>query len=530
MQSPDVAIVRPWNPSAAPAGALIEDSLGVGYLLSSLRAAHFSATVVDAFIFGFDAEQTVDCILELDPVVVAISLHSFADYQPFKTIIERLAREAPDIMLVVGGEQATFTAEQLMEEFAALDAVVRGEGEITLPKIVATVLGKETMKEIKGAIVRSENGELLDGGFRESVGDLDELPWPHKDVVSLALQENKPVAVSLLTGRGCTHKCTFCTANTFLRLAGGKVWRRRRPDKVADEFEWLARKWAGKHSVHPMIQFQDVIFLGTSTQAKKWAEEFVSELEQRNLSTPFYFMARAEAILANEALMPRLAKVGLASVEVGIECGVDRILQLYNKRNSSARSLDAITILQDNNICYDASGYIMFDPRATLDELRENARYLFQLGHATWDRYVTRLQVFPGTELRNQLIENGLFDKNAQPDDVYAYRYEHAKSVELLQYIWMYGTPVSHLDALIHEARNLRTAMLRSGQAGHTSLSAVIEGAERLFCDHFLGLADLVEQGRAEDEFQQVMEEFYVRVHTASDALWQQITSNKLAA
>jgi anaerobic magnesium-protoporphyrin IX monomethyl ester cyclase len=104
---------------------------------------------------------------------------------------------------------------------------------------------------------------------------------------------------------------------------------------VVDEIERLATTYLNNHLVHPVIQFQDVIFLGTLTASRRWATEFVEEMEWRQLAVPFYCMSRADAILASQALLPRLVGIGLWSIEMGIESGVDRILKRYDKQNSS---------------------------------------------------------------------------------------------------------------------------------------------------------------------------------------------------
>ena len=78
---------------------------------------------------------------------------------------------------------------------------------------------------------------------------------------------------------------------------------------------------------------------------------------------------------------------------MGIEAGVDRILGLYNKLNSSDDNQRAVSLMRKLGITFDASGYIMFDPRMTLDELRQNARHLSRFGASTWDFFVTRLMI-----------------------------------------------------------------------------------------------------------------------------------------
>lgn len=514
----DVVLVRPWARSAVPEGSLVEDALAVGYLASSLRAAGISVAVVDAFTLGLDDVALARCAAALEPALVGVSLHSFADYKHTVAVAEELARSCPGAYRLIGGEHATFLAREILTEHPVIDAVVMGEGERTVVELARNVLAGERHGRVSGAVTRDAGGGLADGGMRSPVGDLDELPRPSKDLVELAIAAGRPVAVSLLTGRGCTHKCTFCTANTYLRMGTGVVWRRRRPAAVAEEFAELVEAYAGRPGVHPMIQFQDVIFLGASKRARAWVEAFVSELERRSLRVPYYVMARAEAIIANAPLLPRLAASGLASVEVGIESGVDRILQLYNKRNSADRNHAAIRLLQEHGICYDASGFIMFDPRIRLAELRVNAAYLHDLGHATWDRYVTKLQVFPGTAIRPQLVDEGLFEDDAALDDVYAYRYLDERMAALAAHVWMYDEGVRAFDNTIHHARSIATApALEAGSRAH--LRGLITAAQEIYRDHFLALVDLAEAGELHRRFEWCTALFIARVEVARAAL-----------
>jgi hypothetical protein len=499
---PDVVLVRPWARSAVPVNALVEDSLGVGYLLAVLRRAGYTAAAVDAFTWGFDDNQLVQCIVEMQPKIVGIALHSFADFKHVVRITEEFARLLPTAYRILGGEHATFLAREILERHASVDAVVVGEGDATLPELVGRVIGGDRHPVILGAMTRAADGSLQDGGFRPAIEDLDQLPLPAKDLVEAAVRIGKPVALSILTGRGCTHKCTFCTANTFLRLGGGVVWRRRDPVAVVDEMEGLSHRYGSAQMVHPMIQFQDVIFLGTSPSAKTWAEQFVEELERRSIRIPYYIMSRAEAILANAPLLPRLACSGLSSVEIGIESGVDRILQAYSKMNSAARTEEAISLLREHLVCYDASGFIMFDPRITLSELRVNAHFLRRLGHATWDRYVTRLQIFPGTAIKRQLIEEGLYRDDGSLDNVYMYAFQDPRVAEVAEHAWMYDQIIQDLDGAIHGARAAVADGIRSGQ-DVSELQRMLDLSQDIYSEYFNALVDFAEQGHLKLRFEE---------------------------
>jgi radical SAM superfamily enzyme YgiQ (UPF0313 family) len=519
MSSLDVLLVKPWAPSAVPPDALVEDSLGVGYLAASLRQGGYSVAVLDAFTFQFDDEDIVRCILELSPKVLGISLHSFADYKHCVAISDKVAGAKPEIYRVLGGEHATFLARPILEKHPSVDAVVMGEGEETIKEIVSRVVSGQGVNQIAGAVTRSRDGSILDGGLRAALEDLDALPLPEKDIVETAILVGKPVALSLLTGRGCTHKCTFCTAHTYLRLGGGVVWRRRDPKAVVDEMESLVYRYSGRSGVHEMVQFQDVIFLGTSTAALEWTSRFLDELEGHGLTAPYYLMARAEAIIANVEHLPRLARSGLSSVEIGIESGVDRILQAYNKQNSVDRTIEAIQVLRSNGICYDASGFIMFDPRMKLDDVRTNALYLKQIDHATWDRYITKLQVFPGTAIRPQLIEEGLFDSDAGLDDVYAYCFEDPRVGIMASTVWFYSDSIRYLDNLMRSAKSILSKRKRLKNNVADGLQEALDLAQNVYCNYFLTLVDLVERDVLSVHFEEQVQLFLAQVNLTLETL-----------
>jgi anaerobic magnesium-protoporphyrin IX monomethyl ester cyclase len=503
---PDVVLVRPRDYGAVPPGAPVQDALGVGYLAAYLRAEGYSVRVLDAHALDLDNNGLVACVIQLNPRLMGLSLHSFADYGHCVAISRGVRAALPDIYCVWGGEHATFHAQNILEQHWEVDAVAMGEGEATLASLLAEIpyerpQGEERLRldaPVAGALARGKGNALLHGGFRASIEDLDTLPEPHKDIVEMALGAGQPVSVSVLTGRGCTHRCRFCTAHDFLRLGGGRVWRRRAPNSVVDEIERLATTYLNNDLVHPVIQFQDVIFLGTSTASKRWATEFVEEMERRRLVVPFYCMSRADAILANQALLPRLVGIGLWSIEMGIESGVDRILKRYDKQNSSGVNSEAIELMRAYGITYDASGFIMFDPSMNVSELRANALYLRDFGAATWDFFVTRLQLYPGTELREEMIQKGLFSGAHEIGKTSGYSFEDPLVERVARFTTYYDPCIRELDLILRDAK-AEAALARRG--GFPCRSEIVRGIELIhsvYCSHLLGLIDAVVENAPE--------------------------------
>jgi hypothetical protein len=279
------------------------------------------------------------------------------------------------------------------------------------------------------------------------------------------------------------------------------VWRRRAPNSVVDELERLTTTYLKRDLVHPVIQFQDVIFLGTSTASRRWATEFVEEMERRRLVVPFYCMSRADAILANRALLPRLVGIGLWSIEMGIESGVDRILKRYDKQNSSADNIEAIELMRAYGITYDASGFIMFDPSMNLAELRVNALYLRDFGAATWDFFVTRLQLYPGTELREEMIQKGLFSGVHEIGKTSGYRFEDPLVGRVAQFTTYYDPRIRELDLALRDAKAEAALAQRRGVPCRSEIARGIELIHSTYCSHLLGLIDAV----AEDVPEQII-------------------------
>lgn len=515
---PDVALVRPRDLGSVPPGAPVQDPLGVGYLAAALRKDGFEVVVLDAHALDLDDDALAAGLARLDPRVVGLSLHSFADYSHCAAISKAYRALGGRGLLVWGGEHATYHAERILRQHEEVDAVALGEGEATFVELTARAQGR-TAGALAGAVTRAADGTPQHGGSRPAIADLDALPTPHKDIVEMALLAGKRVSLSVLSGRGCTHNCRFCTAHDFLRLGGGNVWRRRSPKAVADEVEDLARRYLHHPSVHPVIQFQDVIFLGTSRAARRWVSEYLDEIERRDLRAPFYCMARADAIIANETLLPRLVSAGLWSVEMGIESGVDRILQSYNKLNAAADNELAVTLLRRYGITFDASGFMMFDPRMTLDELRQNAHYLARFGAATWDFFVTRLQLYPGTALREEMIEKGSFVDVEDIGCTSGYRFDDPVVGLVAEHAFYYDLSIRRLDLSLRDAKAALALRKRSGEAGDDALEAAVTLVHETYCDQLLTLADEAEAGTLPARFPELVERFLARVRVLTGLL-----------
>lgn len=106
-------------------------------------------------------------------------------------------------------------------------------------------------------------------------------------------------------------------------------------------------------------------------------------------------------------LVELLHRAGLEKVLVGIEGGSDDELQRWKKRSSSQNNELIIDLLRSHHL-YVAFGFISFHPNSTIETVRDNHRFLRKyMGH-NFRRFTTRLELYPGAEVVEQLREEGL--------------------------------------------------------------------------------------------------------------------------
>lgn len=129
--------------------------------------------------------------------------------------------------------------------------------------------------------------------------------------------------------------------------------------------------------------------------------------------------ARPEAV--DYDLFKELKEAGTVDCLVGVESGVDRILKLFNKGATVSRNRRAIEILRSLDISLNL-GFIMFDPRMTFDELRENYRFLLETGVVTVDSLRSWLWPLFGTPVVEQLRAAGLVVEEMLGDVIYRFQ------------------------------------------------------------------------------------------------------------
>jgi radical SAM superfamily enzyme YgiQ (UPF0313 family) len=222
----------------------------------------------------------------------------------------------PDIVTVGGGVFFSLVAEESMKMCGSLDFIVAGEGEYTLRELVREVRkNKPCFRNIKGLVFR-EGDAIVRTPPRPEIENLDTLPFPAYELAPVekmesyfgvkSHQKGKTDYMMMITSRGCSWHCTFCTQ---WKLYGTK-WRAFSAKRVADEIEFLNSKYNKTTFV-----FGDNNF----NQDPRRIADLADEIIRRDINIKYSVTTRIDLLLRDRDILDKMVDSGLLQVTLGMD-------------------------------------------------------------------------------------------------------------------------------------------------------------------------------------------------------------------
>jgi len=366
--------------------------LGLLYIGAVLGREGFEIRIFDPLP---SHDEDIQRIIDFRPDVIGVGILT-TYVNRAKHIISALKKNLKSSSLIVGGIHSTALPEETLDFFEA-DFVVIGEGEITMKELCLRIIRKESIEGVKGIAYR-KGGAIIKTPPREPISNLDELPFPARDLIEFRKYLFPPGVIrgywserctSVMTSRGCPFQCIWCGTQTIF---GHKV-RRRSIDNVIKEIELLQRNY-GIDS----IWFVDDTF----TLDKKWVLEFCNRLLEKRINLKWGCQAHVTTI--DEEMLTRMKNSGLVQVDFGVESGSEKVLAAIKKCSTEQAIRRAFAITRKIGIRRMAT-FIFGSP----EEKEEDIQKTFTLAKEIKPDFVSSffLTPFPGTELMEMAKDKG---------------------------------------------------------------------------------------------------------------------------
>jgi anaerobic magnesium-protoporphyrin IX monomethyl ester cyclase len=355
--------------------------IGLGYLAAVLEEDGYDVTVIDCPAQEMDLKQLKTKLASINPDVIGIT--SMTPTIQSALLSASAAKGAcPDAMVVLGGPHATFMDEQVLNEEAAVDVVVRGEGEETLLELAKTASNPKSLNNIQGITFRN-NGHTVRTPTRPFIKNLDELPRPaykHFPLEKYRLFGRRMLPI--MTSRGCPSQCSFCTTARMF----GKAFRARSPKNIVDELEWL-------RDVHGADAFS--FYDDTFTLDKKRALKICEEIRSREIGLPWDCQTRVSVV--SEEILRQMREANCQQVFFGVESGCQKILDAVHKGTTVEQNEKAIRLAKAAGLFVSISVMVGY-PGETKEMLQETVDLIRRAEPD--DVYICVATPYPGTELR----------------------------------------------------------------------------------------------------------------------------------
>ena len=267
-----------------------------------------------------------------------------------------------NLYVVLGGYHPTALPGEVLQS-RYIDAVIRGEGELTFKELV----NNGPSKDIKGLSFK-DNGNVIHNPDRDIIMDLDSIPQPLREIRPKRFGNKGADYLfdTVFTSRGCRIKCSFCSNDMV-----NKSWRHRSPENVIEELKMIHTTKKRK-----ILKIWDANVL---TDVDRM-ERIVDLMSENNLTNfKIWTESRTTDIIRAERIMQKMHDIGLRHVSLGIESPNMETLKRIRKGTNPQTCEKAIKILNDHKI--KVQGYFIIGHlHETVEDIKRYPEYAKEVG------------------------------------------------------------------------------------------------------------------------------------------------------
>lgn len=372
-------------------------NIGLASIAAVLEGAGIDVAVIDANAEGISLDKIIGKIKEIKPDVVGSGGQTPISHLSLEIFKKTKNEVSKDIVTLAGGHHFSFTDEESLQKCPELDIVVRGEAEYTMRELCSHLDQGKSLNDIKGISYKDAKGSIIKNTARESIADIDTLPFPAWHLFPVEKYHDKGrKMLAVTTARGCIYKCPHCISWKI-----HKGVRLKSPKRIVDEMIYVK-----EHFGHDTFFFHD----DQSFSYREQLEGFLNELERRNNALFWSYETREEAFYNYRDLWGRMKDHGLFRIYFGVETIDAEGRKFYTRsKYDKERFEEMLDYLEHKLDIIVGLYFIMGYPAETEENIRRSLQYSKYLYPGLCSLVLCSLLVpFPGTELYLEMKKKNL--------------------------------------------------------------------------------------------------------------------------
>jgi anaerobic magnesium-protoporphyrin IX monomethyl ester cyclase len=299
-------------------------------LAAAVNGIHGIETVIREFTVNEPQSRVLRSLAGEGADLVAFSCYIW-NVESTRRLASDLKRLLPGILIVVGGPEVSYTAEEFLRENEAFDCVIRGEGEKTWQEFMEAMARQGASCGLPdpmpaGVTWRSGAG-ITSTPDREPVACLDCCPSPF----AMGLVDMNKALVYYESSRGCPFTCAFCLSSLE------KGVRSFSPQRIREDLLYLMENGAA------VIKLVDRTFNYDADRA----DEIWDFIIANNRISRFHFEIAGDLLTEGNLRTLRRAPKGMFRFEIGVQATGRETLARVGRKSDTERLLANVKRLTD---------------------------------------------------------------------------------------------------------------------------------------------------------------------------------------